>query len=202
MDVTQWVASTDGGRARGVRAIARAWFEATTAPSRFFKTGVAPGDQAPGVTFAMTVVLLEELTRFALVDDPYPVVADEPLLSGVLWLGVAVVFVAPVALHLLAALQTLLLIVLAPDRGGVSESVQVLGYATAPCAFAGIPDPTVRAIAGLYAFALLVVGLQTVHGVTRRRALVVAAIPGTAAFGYGFRATDAIVTLLQNWYII
>jgi hypothetical protein len=200
--MTQWVESTEGGRDRGPRAVVRAWFEVTTAPSRFYRTGVAPGDQAPGLTFAMLVVFVEELTRFALVPDAFPVVADSPVLSGVLWLGVAVLLVAPAGLHLLAAVETLLLAVLAPDRGGVSETVQVLGYATAPCVFAGIPSPLVRAACGLYAFGLLVIGVRVVHRVSTTRAFVLALVPGTIAFGYGFRGIDAITTLLRNWYII
>src|SRR6056297_1798103 len=161
--MTQWVESTEGGRDRGPRAVARAWFEVATAPSRFFRTGVAAGDQAPGLTFAMLVVLVAELTRFAFVPDAYPVVADSRLLSGALWIGVAVLLVAPAGLHLLAAVETLLLAVFAPDRGGVSETVQVLGYAAAPCVFAGIPAPVVRAVCGVYAFALLVVGIRVVQ---------------------------------------
>jgi len=200
--MTQWVESTEGGRDRGPRAVARAWFEVATAPSRFFRTGVAAGDQAPGLTFAMLVVLVAELTRFAFVPDAYPVVADSTLLSGALWIGVAVLLVAPAGLHLLAAVETLLLAAFAPDRGGVSETVQVLGYASAPCVFAGIPAPAVRAVCGLYAFALLVVGIRVVHGVSTTRAVGLALVPGVVAFGYGFRALDAIVTLLRNWYII
>ncbi|WP_227133785.1 YIP1 family protein [Halorubellus salinus] len=200
--MTQWVESTEGGRDRGPRAVLRAWFEVATAPSRFYRTGVAPGDQAPGLTFAMLVVLVAEATRFVLVDDAYPVIADSELLSGALWLGVAVLLVAPAGLHLLAAVETLLLAALAPDRGGVSETVQVLGYATAPCVFAGIPAPEVRAICGLYAFVLLVVGVRVVHRVSTVRAVVLALVPGVVAYGYGFRALDAIETLLRNWYII
>lgn len=200
--MTQWVESTEGGRDRGPRAVARAWFEVATAPSRFFRTGVASGDQAPGLTFAMLVVLVAETTRFAFVPAAFPSVADSTLLSGALWIGVAVLLVAPAGLHLLAAVETLLLAALAPDRGGVSETVQVLGYASAPCVFAGIPAPAVRAVCGLYAFALLVVGIRVVHGVSTTRALALAFVPGCVAFGYGFRAFDAIVTLLRTWYII
>jgi len=200
--MTQWVESTEGGRDRGPRAVARAWFEVATAPSRFFRTGVAAGDQAPGLTFAMLVVLVAELTRFAFVPDAYPVVADSTLLSGALWIGVAVLLVAPAGLHLLAAVETLLLAAFAPDRGGVSETVQVIGYASAPCVFAGIPAPAVRAVCGLYAFALLVVGIRVVHSVSTNRAIGLALVPGVVAFGYGFRALDAIDTLLRNWYII
>jgi len=200
--MTQWVESTEGGRDRGPRAVARAWFEVATAPSRFFRTGVAAGDQAPGLTFAMLVVLVAELTRFAFVPDAYPVVADSTLLSGALWIGVAVLLVAPAGLHLLAAVETLLLAVFAPDRGGVSETVQVLGYAAAPCVFAGIPAPVVRAVCGVYAFALLVVGIRVVHSVSTTRAVALALVPGVVAFGYGFRALAAIETLLRNWFII
>lgn len=200
--MTQWVTSSEGGRDRGPRGVLRAWFEVTTAPSRFFRNGVAPGDQAPGVTFAMLVVLLEELTRFVLVDTAYPVIGGQALLSAVLWLGVVVVLVVPLSLHLLAALQTLLLVPFAADRGGVSESVQVLGYATAPCIFAGIPAPEVRALAGLYAFGLLVVGLGVVHRLSRTRAVLLGFLPGLFAYGYGFRALDAALVLLRRWYII
>lgn len=200
--MTQWVGSSAGGRDRGVGAVVRAWVEVMTAPRRFFRNGVAPGDQAPGVTFAMVVVLIEEVVRFVLVEDAYPVVAGEAVLSGVLWLGVAVVLVAPVSLHLLAALQTVLLVPFAPDRGGVSESVQVFGYATAPCVFAGIPTPEVRAIAGVYAFGLLVVGLATVHRVSGSRAIAIGFVPGLFAYGYGFRALDGILAVLRSWYII
>lgn len=200
--MTQWVSTAEGGRDRGPIAVARAWVEVTTAPSRFFQNGVAPGDQAPGVTFAMLVVFLEELTRFVLVEDAYPVVADDPLLSGVLWLGVAVVLVTPIALHLLAALQTLFLVPFASDRGGVSESVQVFGYATAPCAFAGIPVPGIRALAGLYAFGLLVIGLGTIHRISVSRAIVLGFLPGVLAYGYGFRALEGVFAVLRAWYII
>jgi|AntDeeMinimDraft_4_1070355.scaffolds.fasta_scaffold00590_18 hypothetical protein len=200
--MTQWVESPEGGRDRGLRAVVRAWFEVTTAPSRFFRTGVAPGDQAPGLTFAMVVVFIEELTRFVLVDGAYPVVAGQRTLSAVLWLGVAVLLVAPAGLHLLAAIETVLLAALAPDRSGVSETVQVFGYATAPCVLAGVPSPLVRSICGLYAFALLVVGIETVHDVPTDRAIVLALVPGAIAYGYGFRAFDAIATVLSNWYII
>jgi hypothetical protein len=78
----------------------------------------------------------------------------------------------------------------------------VLGYAAAPCVFAGIPAPAVRAVCGLYAFALLVVGIRVVHSVSTARAVVLAFVPGVVAFGYGFRAVDAILTILRNWYII
>jgi len=53
--VTSWIADPEGGRARGPRALARAWIEALVRPRRLFANGVAPGDQAPALTFAVAV---------------------------------------------------------------------------------------------------------------------------------------------------
>jgi hypothetical protein len=143
--MTQWVERPEGGRDRGPVAVARAWLEVLVRPRRFFRTGVAPGDQAPGLVFAAVVVLAEEGVRFALVPGAFPVFAGQPLASAVLALAVAAVLVTPAVLHLTAALVTVELAVLtrlagfAPDRGGVGETVQVLAYAAAPCALAGVP---------------------------------------------------------------
>jgi len=200
--VTQWIENPTGGRDRGPAALVRAWFEVLTRPTRFFRSAVAPGDQAPGLVFAMAVVLVEELVRFALVADAYPVIADSRLLSGVLWLGVAVLLVAPAALHLAAALQTVLLLPFVPDRAGISETVQTIAYSAAPCVAAGVPIPELRVLCGAYGAALLAIGIRTVHGTTGKRAALVAAVPAAVVFGYGFRAFAAAETLLRQWYII
>lgn len=200
--MTQWTEDPSGGRARGPGGLARAWVEVLVRPRRFFRNGIAPSDQAPGLVFAMVVVLLEELVRFALVDDAYPVVAGSEPLSAALWLGVAVLLVTPAAVHLLAALQTVLLAPFAPDRGGVSETVQILCYATAPCIVAGVPEPSVRAAVGLWAIGLYLVGLTVRHGLGRHRAALLGIVPAGVAFGMGFRAFDAIGVLLRQWYII
>jgi hypothetical protein len=112
--------------------------------------------------------------------------SGRPAASTLLFLSVAVVLVAPAALHLVAALQTLLLMTVVDDRAGVSETVQVLAYAAAPCALAGIPVPAVRVAATAYAAVLLAVGLAEVHDVSLPRAAAVAAVPAALAFGYGF----------------
>lgn len=190
--VTQWVENPTGGRDRGPAALARAWVEALLRPRRLFRSAVAPGDQAPGLVFAATVVLVEELTRVLLGVAAYPVLGDRPTASVVFWLAVAAVLVAPAALHLVAALQTLVLIPTAPDRAGVSETVQVFAYAGAPCAFAGLPFPAVRVVATAYGAALLVVGVSEVHDVSLPRAAVLAAVPGALVFGYGFRGFAAL----------
>mgnify|MGYP006285183919 CR=1 FL=1 len=201
--MTRWIEDPSGGRDRGPRAIARAWIEVLVRPTRFFRTGIAPGDQAPGLVFAMLVVWIEEVVRVALVADAYPVAFGSPVLSTALGMVAVVLFVTPAALHLVAGLQTLLLAAtFVRDRANISETVQVLAYATAPCVLAGFPIPELRAACGLYATALLAIGLRTVHGARPKQAVLAAAIPAWLVFGLGFRAAPAIGVLLRRWYII
>ncbi|MFB6084640.1 MAG: YIP1 family protein [Halorientalis sp.] len=194
--MTQWVEDPTGGRDRGPVALARAWAEVLVRPRRFFRAGVAPGDQAPGLVFAAAVVLIEELTRLALAPGVYPVVAGQPVASRALLLAIAVVLVMPATLHLTAALQTLLLMATAPDRGGVSETVQVLAYATAPCVFAGPAIPALRVLCTATGAGLLVVGTVEVHDLPYWKAVPVVAVPAAIVFGYGFRGFGAASALL------
>ncbi|QSG12839.1 putative membrane protein, Yip1 family [Halapricum desulfuricans] len=195
--MTQWIEDPEGGRDRGPRAVARAWFEVLTAPRRFFRTGVAPADQAPGLFFLMAVVFVAEGGRYLLVADGAPAVSSHPIAGPALALALTVVLVAPVALHLLVALQTLVLMALVSDRAGVSETVQVLAYASAPCVAAGVPVPAVRLACGAYGFVLLVVGIAVVHETSYRRATLAAIPVGAIGFGYGFRAFGAASELLS-----
>jgi hypothetical protein len=194
----------DDGRPRGPLGLAQAWVAVMVQPRRFFRAAVVPGDQSPGLFFAMIVVAVEEATRFALVGpgDAFPVLGGMALLSGLLWLLVAVLFVAPAVLHLTAAIQTLILVPFVAERGGISETVQVIGYATAPCVVAGVPAPEARAVATIWGAVLLVFGVSEVHGPWFEPAAAYAAIPAAIVFGYGFRGFDAIATLLARWYII
>lgn len=190
--MTQWVENPSGGRDRGPVALGRAWVEVMIRPRRLFRSGVAPGDQAPGLVFAGSVVLVEELTRVLTGAAAYPVFSDQRLASTLLVLALAVILVAPAALHLTAALQTLILISTAPDRAGVSETVQVLAYASAPCALAGVPSPSLRVVATGYASVLLVIGISDVHEVALPKAAALAAVPAALVFGYGFRGFAAL----------
>jgi hypothetical protein len=192
------------GRPRGPAGLARAWAKVLVRPRRFFRSAVVPGDQAPGLFFAMAVVAVEEVVRFALVGpvDAYPVLGGLTLLSGVLWLAVAVLFVAPLALHLTAAVQTVLLVPFVDERGGISETVQVVGYAMAPCVLAGVPAPELRAAVTVYGAVLYVLGVGEVHGPWLEPAALLSAVPVAIVFGYGFRGFDAVATLLARWYII
>lgn len=183
------------GRDRGPLGLARAWVEVLLHPRRFFRTRVVAGEQAPGLFFALSVVAVEEATRFALVDGAVPVMAGPPALSFALALGVAVLLVAPAALHLVAAVATLALAVLAEQRAGVSQTVQVVGYATAPCALAGLPIPELRLICVGYGTVLLVVGLAEVHRLDTGRAALAAAVPAVLTFGVAFRGFGAAAAL-------
>lgn len=193
--MTRWVETVEGGRERGPGALARAWVEVLVRPRRFFRTAVAPGDQAPGLVFLVLVVGVATATRLALVPGLRPVYLDRPALSALLVLLAVATLAAPLALHLLAALQTLLLLAVVPERAGVSETVQTIAYATAPCALAGAPIPSVRAVCAGYGALLLVLGLATVHDTSLPRAAVAGAPTAALAFGYGFGGFDALATL-------
>jgi hypothetical protein len=194
--VTTWVENPEGGRDRGPRGLLRAWAEVLVRPRRFFRNGVAPGDQAPGLVFAVVVSIAYASVLFAFDPGRVPALAGGVGPSAAVTLAAVALLVAPALLHLTAALQTVLLILFVRDRGGVSETVQVLAYATAPCAFAGLPDPRFQFVCTAYGAALLVVGLAEVHDVGVGRAALVGALPAALVFGYafgGFRAFESVL---------
>lgn len=196
--MTTWVENPSGGRARGPQAILRAWVEVLVRPGRFFRTGVAPGDQAPGLVFAMAVVAIAAgshlLTRPSYAES----VGRSPLLSLVFVFALYVILVGPAVLHLIAAIQTLVLRLLAPDRGGVSETVQLVAYATAPCALAGIPVAPVRLLVTMWGAGLLTLGTMVVHETRPSRAIAASIIPAVLIFGYGFGGIEAAETVLAG----
>jgi len=202
--VTQWVDRPGGGRRRGPRGLGRAWLEVQLRPRRFFTNGIAPGDQAAALTFAVAVALAAVGGR--LLVDPstvswYVRVADATgsvFLTAAVLLGVAAVLVAPLVLHLGAALATLAVVPLVDDRAGVSETVQVTAYAAAPGVFVAIPSPTVQVLALSYATVLYAVGIAVVHGTTRLRAALAAVLPALFVFGFVFGGVAAVETLLAG----
>ncbi len=194
--MTQWIENPDGGRDRGPAGIARAWLEVLIRPQRFFRVGVAPGDQAPGLTFLLTVVFVAETSRYVLVADAYPSLSVSPVLEAVFWLSVVVLLVAPLGLHLVSALQTLFLVVAVEQRAGISETVQVIAYASAPCVVAGIPVAPLQAVAACYGGVLLVIGLRIVHDTSLARAAIAGFVPAVLVFGYGFGGLDALATVI------
>jgi hypothetical protein len=194
-DVTTWVENPEGGRARGPVGLARAWVEVLVRPRRFFQNGVAPADQAPGLVFAIAVTLVHVALRGAFTPDFFPVYGGQPVLSAVFTFVVAGLLVAPVLLHLTAAIQTVLLRPFVPERAGVSETVQVVAYAAAPGVFAALPVPGIRLAAALYGATLLVLGLVVVHDTTVVRAVAAGAVPALLVFGYAFGGVPAFEAL-------
>lgn len=202
--MTTWVEDPEGGRARGPVALAEAWVEVLVRPRRFFRNGIAPADQAPGLVFGVAVALAVAATRLWTGDLRLKVgdqqilpafVPEAGALRAVFVLLVVGLFVAPATFHLAAAVETLALSLLAPNRGGVSETVQIVAYATAPCLLAGVPWAPLRVACCLYGTALLVVGTMVRHDVSLPRALVAAALPATLVFGLGFGGFAAAASL-------
>ena len=194
--MTQWVKPAGKGRERGPVGLVRAWLAVLFAPRQFFRSAVAPGDQAPGLVFLAVVVGIEEVSRYALVDGAAPVFDGRPIATVAFVLLLTVVLVAPIGLHLLGAIQTILLWPITEDRAGVSETVQVLAYATAPCVFAGVPVPSIRVACAVYGSALLVIGLSEVHRIDYRRGAIAGVIPAILLYGVAFRGFEAASMLL------
>lgn len=192
--MTTWVRPR-GGRERGPLALVGAWVAVMRSPRRFFRRAVASGDQVPGLTFAVSVTAVAAATRLTLDPSVRPVYGGRPVASALLAFLLVTLLLAPLSLHLVAAVQTLLLVPFASDRAGVSETVQVLAYATAPCAFAGVPADAVVVAAGAYGTVLLAVGVSVVHAVSLPRAAALAAVPAALVFGYAFQGFAAASSL-------
>lgn len=190
--MTQWVENPSSGRERGPRGIFRAWTELLVRPHRFFARGVAPGDQGPGITFAIVVVMIAEGSRILAFGGEFPVLGNQPVASGIVWLLILGVLVVPAGVHLIAALQTVVLAVADEGEGGVSETVQVICYALAPAVFLGIPNVWLRSLLVLWGGALIVVGMAVVHDIRIRRAVPIAAVSAVFVFGYGFSGSVAL----------
>jgi hypothetical protein len=140
---------------------------------------------------------------FAVDPARIPSVGGGRPVSALLTLAAVGLFVAPAALHLVAALQTLLLILFVPRRAGVSETVQVLAYAVAPVVFGAVAPAVVGGVgaaaltlaSGLYGTVLLAVGLGVVHETSLLRGGLAALLPAVLVFGYGFGGVAAFQSL-------
>ncbi|TKX45280.1 MULTISPECIES: YIP1 family protein [unclassified Halorubrum] len=201
------MSGSSGGRPRGPRGIARTWAEVLVRPRRAFANGITPGDQAPALTFAVAVAAAFTLGWIASDPAAMPVVVpSSPLLSQAVVFLVVVALAAPVGLHLTAAAATVAVVVASVeiadghfslrDRGGVSETVQAVAYASSPMALAGPAIPEIRVACGAYAAVLLFVGFREVHGLGPLRTAVAAVPPAALGYGVGYRAVAAARTLL------
>jgi hypothetical protein len=150
----------------------------------------------------MAVVFVEEGVRLAVVPGATPMIAGSRLSSGILTLMLAVLLVTPAALHLVSGLQTILLIPITAERGGVSETVQVLAYATAPCVLAGAPIPALRVVCTLYGTSLYLLGLTIVHDLDPWQTAVAGILPAGIVFGLAFRGFPALMAVLEGWHVI
>ncbi|WP_434521711.1 YIP1 family protein [Halorubrum sp. AS12] len=199
------MSDSTGGRPRGLRGIARTWIEVLVRPRRAFANGITPGDQAPALTFAVAVAAAFTLGAIATDPGAVPgVVPSSPALSGLVVFLVVVALAAPVGLHLTAAVATLSVVLASlelaggigfRDRGGVSETVQAVAYASSPMALAGPAVPELRVVCGAYAAVLLFVGLRAVHGLGPVRTVVAALPPAALGYGVGYRVVAAARTL-------
>ncbi|SEL59578.1 hypothetical protein SAMN04488691_10634 [Haloferax larsenii] len=196
--MTTWVEVPAEGRERGVVGLLNAWVAVLARPRKFFQDGVAPGDQAPGLVFAIAVALVYQGLQFVLTPSTIPAIEGGAAVSAIVALLVVALFVAPLLLHLTAAIQTALLIPLLSRRAGVSETVQVIAYAAAPCALAGIPVPAVQMVCALYGAGLLAIGISVVHQTSLSKALVATAVPSGVVFGYAFGGFRALSALLNG----
>lgn len=208
--MTTWVENPDGGRERGPRGLVRAWLELLARPRRFFRNGISPGDQSPGLSFVIVVSFCYTATRFATLPASRPGFFASEAASVLVGLLLATFIIGPVGLHLVAAMQVVLTIAFVRDRGGVSKTVQVLAYATAPMALAGVGVPPIlagtplvpelvaawRVGLALWGCGLLVVGMATVHDISIHRAVVVVAVPAVIVFGYFFGGIYSLETLV------
>ena len=188
------------GRERGLRGIARAWIHVLVRPRTFFASRVRRGDQAPGLTFAVAVAVVFTLGWLATEPTIVPGIAESKALSAAVVVAVVLALAAPVGLHLTAAVATLSLLVASievrdgirlRERGGVSETVQIVAYASAPLALGGPAIPELRFVCGVYAVVLLLVGVRVVHGTSPARTVVAGVPPAVVGYGVGYRVIEA-----------
>lgn len=194
-DLATWVS-------RSVTVVYDLWLIAMFFPWRCFRSHVRPRDQSLAIVFAMAMVAVWAVVRAIFGALAYPTLGSSGWLSAAIWVSLLVVVVTPVALHLLAAVATVILIAVAPERGGVSETVQVIAFSMAPVPLLGIDLVGVRAISALYGFLLMWYGVRVVHRVPFERALLVVALPSYMLYAMGFRVDAALAEILRHWYIL
>lgn len=178
------------------------WITTMTRPHRVWATFVTPRDQAAGIGFALGTVLLWFVLGLASGVISVPVYGNLYWLSVFVWGAFLLAVVTPVALHVLAAGMTIALMVLAPERGHISETVQVLALSLAPAVGLIVPNPLVQIVCGVYGIGLLCYGLATVHELSFWRAIFIGFLPGYLVFFIGFGAETALFEMLRHWYII
>lgn len=181
---------------------ARIWFTALFTPWYCFGEYSVERDQTRAIGFAMLVIAAWSLVDLLVGTASYPVIGEQPGLSFLIWTVLLMLFVGPVAIHLLTLVATFVLVAVVPERATVSETVQAISYALAPAVFLPIPVVELQAFLALYGTLLLVYGLKVVHNTSIWRALLAAVLPAYLVFGIGFGITEAWIELLRIWQII
>ena len=194
-DAKQWTVAK-------ARTYAMVWFTAIVAPWICFTDFITERDQTRAIGFIVLMVVFWQLMTVLLGEPSHPIIGNSPTVSLIVWTVLLALFVAPVAIHLLAFVTTLVLIAVVEERASVSETVQVLAYATAPVVFLPIPVVALQVAIGLYGSFILVYGLRVVHEISIWRALLAGIIPAYLLFGMGFGADDALLELLRGYRII
>ena len=163
-------------------------------PRQFFATAVRAHDQAPAVYHIIVIGVITATLRLAL--GPVPGVGGSPLVGAVVWIAVTGLFIAPVTLHLAAAVATVMLIIAAPDRAGISMTVQVWAYAATPVVLTAAGHPVLTIIGVGAAAGLTVIGTAEVHRLSVPRASIAAAVPIVIVYGIGLGGISALGQLV------
>jgi hypothetical protein len=196
--VTRWTA---GGRGIHYRELPLVWARLLAQPRTAFESTVTPGQQGPAAVFAAAVAGVATASKLA-VDPSFRPPIGSPWLGGAMLVGLVAVLIAPTALHLVAALETLVVVLLTDERGGVSETVQVVAFATAPCVFAGVPSIPLRVLCTTWGAALLIGGTAVVHRTDPVRALLAGGLPALIVFGYAYGGIEACRQVVEAGAIL
>jgi hypothetical protein len=170
-------------RIDGVSEPWRRWLRRLLRPRRFFAAAVRANDQAPAVYHIIIVGSITAAVRLWM--GPIPAVGGSTIFGAAVWIALTGLFIAPIALHLAAALATVMLIITAPDRAGISMTVQVWAYAATPVVLIGVGRPALTVVAIAVAGYWTIVGTAVVHQISTRRALLAAAVPIGIVYGIG-----------------
>lgn len=193
------------GAAGGVSLLGRSlrlWIETLVTPWRVFPDRVRVGDQTRAIIIAILVAGAWVAVRIGAAPGSFPILGGSTAASLLIWALLLSVVVAPLGVHVLAAIATVVLHAVASDRAGVSETVQTVAFATAPAPVIATGVAELQVLAALYGGALLVFGLIRVHRISIERAVLVGVIPAYLMFVVGFGAGDGFVELMRRWYLI
>ena len=164
-------------------------------PHRFFEAVVTANDQAPAVYHIIIIGSITAAVRLWV--GPIPSVGGSALIGAAVWIALTGLFIAPIALHLAAALATVMLMITVPERAGISMTVQVWAYAATPVVLIGLGRPALTVVAIAVAGYLTVVGTAVVHRISMRRALLAAAVPIMVVYGIGLGGFASVTRLLS-----